>query len=104
MAKFTKVQSQVVFKILPVSFNLDGSISATVTYGVTTEQPKITDESGKVIQGGTMVNPIATQQHYFQPDEAAEIMAATANDGESLNDFIDRVITDVLVKKGALSI
>lgn len=103
MAKFTKVQSQVVFKILPVSFNLDGSISATVTYGVT-EQPKITDESGKVIQGGTMVNPIATQQHYFQPDEAAEIMAATANDGESLNDFIDRVITDVLVNKGALNI
>lgn len=104
MQKFNKVAAQVVFNVLPISFNQDGSISATVTYGTATESPEIRDEAGNLVSGGVTINPIATNNYYFASDEALAIKNAACKKDETLDECLDRVITDALVKKGVLSV
>lgn len=87
MFKFTPIEQPMVFNIMPISVNPDGSMSATVSVGF--------------IVNDTFT-PVAQQPHYLAQDEASEVLKTLPNEGETAFEALGRAVHARLKAKGAL--
>lgn len=87
MFKFTPIDQPMVFNIMPISVNPDGSMSATVSVGF------ISNEA---------FTPVAQQPHYLGVDEAREVLQTLPAEGETAFEALGRAVYAKLKAKGAI--
>lgn len=96
MPKVTVIPQQVGQQLLPISVNQDGSITATVSFGLISQIE---------LPNGEKQNNFAVQSQnslYIQADEAKAVFETVANKGETLDELLERAVGDVLRAKGIL--
>ena len=87
----------------PIIFNMDNSVSVTVTL-VTIDKVSEPDAEGKLVET-TQCNPTGQQSyHQLSAEEGLMVLNATPNKGETHAQAIDRQIIELLRAKGSLNL
>ena len=87
----------------PITFNMDNTVSVTVSL-VTIDKVSEPDAEGKLVET-SQCNPTGQQSyHQLSAEEGLVVLNATPNKGETHAQAIDRLIIELLRAKGSVNL